>query len=82
MMGQPTGTCDAPCLPACTPPVRGSSLHLQAALTRPERILTRFPGEPWLSSGPWSLAVQAGRNHTALTLQAFPPSFPGHVLCC
>lgn len=77
MMGQPRGTCDAPCLPTCMPPVRGSSLHFQAALTGPERVFTRFPGEPCLFSGPRSPVVQAGRNHTALTLQAFPPPFPG-----
>lgn len=77
MMDQPRGTCGAPCLPACMPPVRGSSLHLQAALPGPDHILTRFPGEPWLFSGPRSLVVQAGRNHAALALQAFPLPFLG-----
>ena len=76
MMGQPRGTCGAPCLPACMPPVRGSSLHLQAALPGPERILTRFPGEPWLFSGPRSPVVQAGRLRSTC-----PPdlssAFPG-----
>lgn len=37
----------------------------------------RSPGEPRPFSGFRSLVVQAGRNHAAVALQAFPLPFPG-----
>lgn len=69
----------SPCRPTYTPPVTGSSLFLQADCSKQINIHPHlhFLGNPSSFSGLCVPVFQAGRNYTALTLQAFPLPFLG-----
>ena len=84
MTGQPRGTRNAPCLPIYMPPVRGSSLCLQAACSEWTRA-HRHPGPlvnpgRYLGHGPWWSRLAGTMQH--LPSRPFLCLSRGHVLCC